>query len=117
MSLVQRLATAVVAKLVKRKGLEKLADDTPFLDFLTDLFTQLLPVLIGCFGAAGAAGELRSMGALTRVRLRLAIRRELGDRESVRLFADPIFDACLEVGATVKDREVTDYAAEAGIAA
>lgn len=106
-ALAHRLAAVVVANLVKRKGLERLAEDTPWLDFIIDLIQQLLPILIGCFSTPALAGfELRKPGVLTRVRLRLAIRQKLDDRESIDLLAGPMFDAMLDAGKTVTDAEV-----------
>lgn len=101
-------AQAVVAVVAARPGLGGLASDTPFLDLITDLLTQLLPVLLGCFGgAAGAARELASPGPLVRVRVRLAVRRELGDRETVALLAAPLSDAILSVGRQTSARDLT----------
>lgn len=92
-------AEAVVARLAARPGLGALASDTPFLDIVTDLLTQLLPVLIGCFGTADAAArELRNPRLLTRVRLRMAVRQELGDRKAFNLLGEPVVDAILAVG-------------------
>jgi hypothetical protein len=92
-------AEVVVARLAARPGLAPLASDTPFLDLITDLLTQLLPVLIGCFGgAAGAAKELKNPRPLTRVRLRMAVRQELGDRRAFLLLGEPVVDAILAVG-------------------
>ncbi len=105
-ALSRRLAALVVADLIKRKGLERLASDTPWLDFISDLIEQLLPVLIGCFGTSSAS-ELKKPGLLTRVRLRLAIRQKLDDREAIDLLAGPIFDAMLDAGKTVTESEIT----------
>lgn len=96
---VRAKAEAVVARLAARPGLGALASDTPFLDLITDLLTQLLPVLIGCFGGtAGAAKEMKNPRLLTRVRLRMAVRAELGDRRAFNLLGEPVVDAILAVG-------------------
>lgn len=101
----RRVAQIVLAKIIQRKGLEKLAEDTPWLDFISDLIQQLLPILIGCFGAT-TASELHRPGLLTRVRLRMAIRQSLGDRETIDLLAGPLFDAMLDAGDTVTDADI-----------
>lgn len=105
-------AKAVIAEMAKRPGLSALASDTPFLDFLTDLLTQLLPTLIGCFGSADkAARELKNPGLLTRVRVRMTVRRELRDDETVALLAGPLVDAIFAVGAQTTAKELTALAA------
>lgn len=91
-------AEAVIARLAARPGLGALESDTPFLDLITDLLTQLLPVLIGCFGSFDAAArELRNPRLLTRVRLRMTVRQELGDRQAFNLLGEPAVDAILAV--------------------
>lgn len=110
MTLPEKIAEAVVANVAKRKGLERLGSDRPWLDFIQQLVLQLLPVLIGCFGVSGAAAEIRRPGLLTKVRLRLGIRRELGDAESIDLLAGPLFDAMIEAGKVVSEGDVAEFA-------
>lgn len=106
-------ARDVVAELTRTKGLELLAEDRPFLDFIMELLKELLPVLIGCFGGAAtaAAGELRRPGLLTRARLRLGIRRALRDNDTVNVLAGPLFHAVLTVAQTTTDADVEAMAA------
>lgn len=92
-------AEAVVAEMANRPGLSPLVNDQSFLDFVMELLLQLLPVLIGCFGGtAGAAKELKNPRLLTRVRLRMIVRRELGDAATFRVLGEPLADAVLKLG-------------------
>ncbi len=104
-ALARRLAEGTLKKMALREGHEYLEGDSPWLDFLAKIFEQLLPILIGCLGLK-AGGEFRNPRLRTRARLRVAIRQELGDRESIAEFAGPIFDAMLHAAGTVSDAEV-----------
>lgn len=109
---VRAKAEAVVARLAARPGLGGLASDTPFLDLITDLLTQLLPVLIGCFGSpAAAARELKNPRLLTRVRLRMDVRAAIGDRRAFNLLGDSVVDAILAVARETTAAELAELAA------
>jgi len=105
-SLSSRLAGIAASKMAARKGYEWIASDTPWLDFFKEIFTQLLPVLIGCLGSASAS-EMRRPGRVARARLRMEIRSQLGDRESVREFADPVFDSIIEATESTTESDVS----------
>lgn len=93
--------------MVKRAELKALGEDTPFLDFIMELLIQLLPVLIGCFGAASALDRLQRADRLTRVRLKMEVNRKLRDNESIDLLAGPLVAAILEAAKDTTEAEMT----------
>ena len=101
----RRMAQEALKRMALKQGHEWLEGDTPWLDFLMKLFEQLIPILVGCLGPA-SLGQFKQPGRLARARLKLAIRWELGDRDSIREWADPVYDAMLAVSPNVNEADV-----------
>lgn len=105
----ERKARMVVGEMIKTRGLEALASDTPFLDFIREILAQLLPTLIGCFGGSveRAARELRNPSLLTRARLFMHVRRELRDNQTVDVLGRPLVAAILTVARETTAEELS----------
>ena len=101
----KRMAAIAIKRLAARDGYSWMLIDPGWLDFLTKLFEQLLPILIGCMGSS-SLGELKRPRRATEARLRMQIRWSLDNRDDIREFAEPIFDAAVEAAATATEAEV-----------
>lgn len=104
-------AREVSGYLVHSHGMESsIVGDTPFLDFLRELFQQLLPILLSCLPMAkrtpdGVAAKVKDMNWFERIQLRTHIRRKLRDEDGERRLLVPLSDAIVKMGAgcTVDD--------------
>lgn len=103
MSMIQDKAREVNLILTPLNGLEG-AEASPFIDFITQLMQQLLPLLINCIPKAQRkdpaviAGILQSPNLRQRLGLRFQLRQTMDDPRTANLTASQIEDAMLTMG-------------------
>ena len=102
MSVIDLKAREVASELSERYG-SPYGSETPFLDFLKELFAQLLPLLITCLpmsrrDAASVASSLNSPNLRQRAGLRWQIWKNIDDPRTGNVGAGEIHQAMLKMG-------------------
>jgi hypothetical protein len=107
-----RLAQTAAAEAAKSPGMEGAANPGPFIQFLQQLFAQLLPMLLACIPkAADAAAAAQAPSFWQRFSLKLHIRGEMPDRASYVQYGDALYTSMLAAGKTVTEQDMVDVAA------
>jgi hypothetical protein len=107
--LYQSKAVTVVNELAKDKQFAGATADSPFIDLITQLLQQLLPMLLTCFATPKAAhSEMQRPTVFTRMRLRSTIRKQhVADDEHT---VGAVASAVLKIAKATSEEEYTQLA-------
>lgn len=100
---IERWTNEVVAYIEQRLGIKI---DPGVWDFIKDLITQLLPLIIGCFAGAGeAVSGLKNLNRFQRARLDFAIWLRMPTR-MYREFGGALYDGIIKTAGTATTEEM-----------
>lgn len=106
MSVLDDKAAWIADDLATNHNLRAIAGTGDFLEWLKEIFAQLLPLLIGCFASVDdAVAAISSPGWWYQYRLNRFLRRQIDDRDTERRLLGPLSQSFQKLGKTITKDE------------